>query len=107
MYLILFPGSGGLEGLGGGGSGSLGGQSDGGLVGGGRPAAHRHSNKKVLQVLLPMFLGVKAASSMLVAIAAVTLLTFKAFLASKLALLVTGTMAVKKILESFSGRYVT
>lgn len=46
-----------------------------------------------------MILGFKAASTLVVAIASVALLTFKALLAAKLALLVTGAFALKKLLE--------
>lgn len=57
----------------------------------------------MMQMFLPVLLGFKAASTLVVAVAAVALLTFKAFVASKLALIVTISMVVKKFMESYGG----
>lgn len=58
-------------------------------------------NKKVLQALIPMVFGMKSAGTVIFAMAVVTALTIKAFLASKLALLVTVGMALKRLYESY------
>lgn len=52
-----------------------------------------------------MIIGFKAATTMVVAIMAVSLLTFKALLAAKVALLVTGVMAIKKLFDSHGGKH--
>lgn len=61
----------------------------------------RKHKKKVMQMLLPMLFGMKSAGVVMFAMAIVTVLTLKAFLASKAALLVTVGMAAKKLYDSY------
>ncbi|XP_013185011.1 uncharacterized protein LOC106130661 [Amyelois transitella] len=58
--------------------------------------------KKVLQAVLPMLFGMKSTAVVLFVAAVVTVLTLKAFVASKVALLVTVGMALKKLYESYT-----
>ncbi|XP_053619788.1 uncharacterized protein LOC128680575 isoform X1 [Plodia interpunctella] len=62
----------------------------------------RRVKKKVLQAVLPMLFGMKSTAVVLFLLAVVTVLTLKAFVASKLALAVTVGMAVKKLYESYA-----
>lgn len=55
-----------------------------------------------MQAVIPMLFGMKSAGAVIFAMAVVTVLTMKAFVASKLALMVTAGMAVKKLYESYS-----
>ncbi|XP_031764117.1 uncharacterized protein LOC113514509 [Galleria mellonella] len=61
----------------------------------------RRHKKKVLQAIIPLLFGMKSAGAVIFALAIVTVLTLKAFVASKLALVVTVGMAVKKLYESY------
>ncbi|CAH0697227.1 unnamed protein product [Spodoptera exigua] len=61
----------------------------------------RRQKKKVMQVIIPLLFGMKSAGMAMFAMAIVTVLTLKAFLASKVALLVTVGMAVKKLYETY------
>ncbi|KAH9644676.1 hypothetical protein HF086_011845 [Spodoptera exigua] len=54
-----------------------------------------------MQVIIPLLFGMKSAGMAMFAMAIVTVLTLKAFLASKVALLVTVGMAVKKLYETY------
>lgn len=80
---------------GGGLSGGFGGGSGGGGLGGGV-----RKNKKYIQTFIPMFLAMNALGWMLLAVKAVASLTVKAFIVSKLALLVAGTIVFKKLMDS-------
>ncbi|KAM3957964.1 uncharacterized protein ACR2FA_008001 [Aphomia sociella] len=62
----------------------------------------RRHKKKVLMAVIPLLFGMKSAGAVIFAMAIVTVLTLKAFVASKMALLVTVGMAVKKLYESYS-----
>lgn len=55
-----------------------------------------------MQALIPLLFGMKSAGAVIFAFTLVAALTIKAFVASKLALLVTVGMAVKKLYESYS-----
>ncbi|CAH0597876.1 unnamed protein product [Chrysodeixis includens] len=61
----------------------------------------RRQKKKVMQVFIPLLFGMKSAGVVLFALALVTALTLKAFIASKVALLVTVGMAIKKLYETY------
>ncbi|CAK1594307.1 unnamed protein product [Parnassius mnemosyne] len=58
--------------------------------------------KKILQAVIPILFGMKSTGVIMFALAIVTAITIKAFFASKLALLVTVGMAIKKLYESYS-----
>ncbi|XP_014355604.2 uncharacterized protein LOC106708570 isoform X2 [Papilio machaon] len=62
----------------------------------------KRPKKKVLQAVIPLLFGMKSTGAILFAMALVTAITMKAFFASKLALLVTIGMAMKKLYESYS-----
>ncbi|XP_011554423.3 uncharacterized protein LOC105385700 [Plutella xylostella] len=66
-----------------------------------RLKGNRRQRKKVLQALIPMMFGMKSAGTVMFAMAVVTALTLKAFVASKLALMVTVGMALKRLYESY------
>nr|XP_021189899.2 uncharacterized protein LOC110375923 [Helicoverpa armigera] len=66
-----------------------------------RLGLRRRQKKKVIQMIIPMLFGMKSAGMAMFAMALVTALTLKAFFASKLALLVTVGMAVKKLYETY------
>lgn len=61
----------------------------------------RRHRKKVLQALIPMFFGMKSAAIVIFAMTVVTVLTLKAFVASKMALIVTVGMALKRLYENY------
>ncbi|XP_075986436.1 uncharacterized protein LOC142983447 isoform X2 [Anticarsia gemmatalis] len=61
----------------------------------------RRQKKKVMQVIIPLIFGMKSAGVVMFAMAVVTVLTLKAFMASKVALLVTVGMAAKKLYETY------
>lgn len=61
----------------------------------------RRQKKKVMQMIIPLLFGMKSAGMAMFAMAIVTTLTLKAFFASKVALLVTVGMAVKKLYETY------
>ncbi|XP_072935322.1 uncharacterized protein [Epargyreus clarus] len=61
----------------------------------------RTRKRKVLQAVFPMLFGMKSAGAAIFALAAVTVLTLKAFFASKVALGITVYMAMKKFYESY------
>ncbi|CAG4964244.1 unnamed protein product [Parnassius apollo] len=58
--------------------------------------------RKVLQAVIPILFGMKSTGAVMFALAIVSTITIKAFFASKLALLVTVGMAIKKLYESYS-----
>ncbi|KAG6460660.1 hypothetical protein O3G_MSEX012139 [Manduca sexta] len=62
----------------------------------------RRHKKKVLQVIVPLLFGMKSAGAVIFAFTLVAVLTIKAFVASKMALLVTVGMAMKKLYDSYS-----
>ncbi|KAL4708491.1 hypothetical protein ACJJTC_014099 [Scirpophaga incertulas] len=62
----------------------------------------RRQKKKIAQAVIPLLFGMKSAAVVIFAMGIVTVLTLKAFVASKAALLVTVGMAVKKLYESYS-----
>ncbi|XP_049880620.1 uncharacterized protein LOC126377043 isoform X2 [Pectinophora gossypiella] len=62
----------------------------------------RRAKKKIMQAVIPMLFGMKSAAAVIFAMAVVTVLTLKAFIASKMALMVTVGMAVKRLYESYS-----
>jgi hypothetical protein len=66
----------------------------------------RRQKKKVLMAVIPLLFGMKSAAVVIFAMAIVTVLTLKAFVASKAALLVTVGMAVKKLYENYSSGWV-
>ncbi|CAB3257630.1 unnamed protein product [Arctia plantaginis] len=61
----------------------------------------KYKKKKVMQMIIPLLFGMKSAGVVMFAMAVVTVLTLKAFLASKLALFVTAGMAIKKLYETY------
>ncbi|KAJ0170883.1 hypothetical protein K1T71_013655 [Dendrolimus kikuchii] len=61
----------------------------------------RRHKKKVLQALLPMLVGMKSAGAVIFAFTLVSVLTIKAFVVSKLALLLTLGLAIKKLYETW------
>ena len=63
----------------------------------------RKQKKKVMQVLLPLLFGMKSAGAVIFAFTLVAILTIKAFVASKMALLVSLGMAMKKFYDSYGG----
>lgn len=76
----------------------LGGSSGGG--GGIGGAIRDRKEKKHLQAYIPMFLAFNAIGWMMLAMKAVTLLTFKAFFVAKLAFLVAAGIVMKKMMDS-------
>ncbi|KAI8423215.1 hypothetical protein MSG28_014253 [Choristoneura fumiferana] len=66
-----------------------------------RTGLKRRHKKKMLQAIIPMMFGMKSAGTVIFALAMVTALTMKAFVASKLALLVTVGMALKRLYETY------
>lgn len=63
--------------------------------------SERRHKKKVLQALIPLLMGMKSAGAAIFAFTVVAAITIKAFIVSKLALLVTGGLAVKKLYETW------
>lgn len=57
-------------------------------------------SKKYVQTFIPLFLAFNAVGWMLLAVKAVAVLTVKALVVSKLALLVAGTFVFKKLMDS-------
>ncbi|XP_048001450.1 uncharacterized protein LOC125238218 [Leguminivora glycinivorella] len=66
-----------------------------------RTGLRRRQKKKVLQAVIPLMFGMKSAGAVIFAMALVTALTLKAYVASKLALMVTVGMAIKKLYETY------
>lgn len=64
-----------------------------------------HKEKKQLQLMIPMFLAANAVGWTLFAVKAVGVLTVKALLMSKLALLVATGIIVKRLMEKASEKY--
>ncbi|XP_068625394.1 uncharacterized protein Osi4 [Battus philenor] len=58
--------------------------------------------RKMLQAVVPLLFGMKSTGAVMFAMAMVTAITLKAFFTSKLALIVTIGMAMKKFYESYS-----
>lgn len=73
-----------------------GGGFGGGLVG--------HKDRKHLQVYIPLFLAFNAVGWMVLAIKTVGVLTLKALLVSKLALIVTSVVIVKRMMDRATER---
>ncbi|XP_038219433.1 uncharacterized protein LOC119837760 isoform X2 [Zerene cesonia] len=63
----------------------------------------RRHKRKVMQAVIPLLFGMKSAAIAIFSLAVVAVITIKAFLASKLALLVTVGMAAKKLYENYTG----
>ncbi|CAK1541111.1 unnamed protein product [Leptosia nina] len=63
----------------------------------------RRHKRKVMQAVIPLLFGMKSAAVAIFSLAVVAVITIKAFLASKLALLVTVGMAAKKLYENYTG----
>ncbi|XP_052744980.1 uncharacterized protein LOC112053142 isoform X1 [Bicyclus anynana] len=66
-----------------------------------KPIKRRGSKRKVMQAIVPMLIGMKSAGIAVFGLFMVSIITIKAFLASKMALMVTIGMAVKKLYESY------
>ncbi|XP_061723361.1 uncharacterized protein LOC133529624 isoform X1 [Cydia pomonella] len=66
-----------------------------------RTGLKRRQKKKVLQAVIPLMFGMKSAGAVIFSMALVTALTLKAYVASKLALMVTVGMAIKKLYETY------
>lgn len=62
-------------------------------------------SKKYVQTFIPLFLAFNAVGWMLLAVKAVAVLTVKALLVSKLAILVAGTIVFKKLMDSATEKY--
>ncbi|XP_039760721.1 uncharacterized protein LOC120634296 [Pararge aegeria] len=61
----------------------------------------RGSKRKVMQAIVPMLVGMKTAGMAIFGLFMVSVITIKAFMASKMALMVTIGMAMKKLYESY------
>lgn len=72
----------------------------GGGGGGGGGGVGTRKSKKYLQTFIPLFLAFNAVGWLLLAVKAVAVLTLKALLVSKLALIVAGTTVFKKLMDS-------
>lgn len=81
---------------------SLGGGIGGG---GGGGAGGLRKSKKYLQSFIPLFLAANAVGWLMLAVKAVAVLTVKALLVSKLAILVAGTIVFKKLMDSATEKY--
>ncbi|XP_046973209.1 uncharacterized protein LOC124539894 isoform X1 [Vanessa cardui] len=68
-----------------------------------RPIKRRRHRRKVMQAVIPLLFGMKSAGVVIFALFMVSVITIKAFLASKMALMVTVGMAIKKLYESYGG----
>ncbi|XP_026492472.1 uncharacterized protein LOC113398106 isoform X2 [Vanessa tameamea] len=68
-----------------------------------RPIKRRRHRRKVMQAVIPLLFGMKSAGVVIFALFMVSVITIKAFLASKMALMVTVGMAMKKLYESYGG----
>lgn len=79
----------------GGGHGGLGGGGGGGLGGNRR----RRHDRKYFQMMIPGFLAVNAGAWMILALGIVKLLTFKALIISKVALIISVVMTIRKLME--------
>ncbi|XP_069362984.1 uncharacterized protein Osi4 isoform X3 [Maniola hyperantus] len=66
-----------------------------------KPIKRRGSKRKVMQAVIPMLIGMKSAGIAIFGLFMVSVITIKAFMASKMALLVTVGMAMKKLYESY------
>ncbi|XP_026322824.1 uncharacterized protein LOC113232360 isoform X2 [Hyposmocoma kahamanoa] len=62
----------------------------------------RRTKKRLLQAVIPMVFGMKSSAALIFAMFLVTAITLKAFVLSKLALIVTVAMALKRLYESYS-----
>lgn len=82
---------------------SLGGGIGGG--GGAGGAGGLRKSKKYLQSFIPLFLAANAVGWLMLAVKAVAVLTVKALLVSKLAILVAGTIVFKKLMDSATEKY--
>ncbi|CAG9569470.1 unnamed protein product [Danaus chrysippus] len=67
-----------------------------------RPIKRRRHRRKVMQAVIPLLFGMKSAGVVIFGLFMVSVITIKAFLASKMALMVTVGMAMKKLYESYS-----
>ncbi|XP_041985536.1 uncharacterized protein LOC121737870 [Aricia agestis] len=65
----------------------------------------RRVKRKVFQALVPLLFGMKSTGIVIFGLGMVTVITLKAFMASKLALIVTVGMALKKLYESYGSGY--
>ncbi|KAI5645736.1 hypothetical protein NE865_02403 [Phthorimaea operculella] len=66
------------------------------------PFRRRRAKKKIIQAVIPMLFGMKSSAAVIFAMGVVSVLTMKAYVASKLALMVTVGMAIKRLYESYS-----
>ena len=57
----------------------------------------------MMQAVIPLIFGMKSAGVVIFAMFMVSVITIKAFLASKMALMVTIGMAMKRLYESYGG----
>lgn len=96
MSQLYFHKGRGRDGLGEG----IGGHGIGGGIG-------DHKDRKHLQLYIPMFLAMNAIGWMGLAMKAVSLLTFKALVVSKLAFVIILSIIVKKFMDSATERYDT
>lgn len=88
-------------GLGGGIGGGAGGGGGGGLGGG------IGKDRKHLQLYIPLFLAMNAIGWMGLAMKAVSILTFKALIVSKLAFVIILSIIIKKFMDTATERYIT
>lgn len=61
--------------------------------------------KKIMQSFIPLFLAFNAVGWMMLAVKAVAVLTIKALVVSKIALIVAGTIVFKKLMDSATEKY--
>lgn len=81
-------------------TGGLGGGAGGGGLGGGIGKDRKH-----LQIYIPLFLAMNAIGWMGLAMKAVSILTFKALIVSKLAFVIILSIIVKKFMDNATERY--
>ncbi|VVC93275.1 unnamed protein product [Leptidea sinapis] len=62
----------------------------------------KRPKRRVMQAVIPVLFGMKSAAIAIFSLMIVTVITIKAFFASKLALLVTVGMAAKKLYENYT-----
>lgn len=77
----------------------------GGGVGGGGLGGGIGKDKKHMQLYIPLFLAMNAIGWMGLAMKAVSLLTFKALVVSKLAFVIILSIIVKKFMDTATERY--
>lgn len=95
---MFFIGRGRTDGLVGGIGGGIGGGGGGGLGGG------IGKDRKHLQIYIPLFLAMNAIGWMGLAMKAVSILTFKALIVSKLAFVIILSIIIKKFMDTAAER---